>query len=214
MNRQRRGHRHGVAATASAIHTAARFAVGTASENQSASERFDEVYEAHVDFVWRNVRRLGVPDFGADDVVQSVFVVIFRRLDGFDGRASLRTWIYAIVLRTVREYRRSMRRKSPHASDPVDPGTLSAPSEERPDAMAGRAEAARVVQELLDGLEDDKREVFVLAELERLTLREIAAILGEPAGTIATRLRAARADFEHAARRHRAKDEWRVRWTA
>jgi RNA polymerase sigma-70 factor (ECF subfamily) len=181
----------------------------------SLSARFDAVYEAQVDFVWRNLRRLGVPDTAADDVVQSVFLVIFRRLDDFEGRSSLKTWIYEIVLRVVRDYRRTMRRKSPHATDaePVDPATLTAPAEQRPDALADRAEAARVVQELLDGLNDDKREVFVLAELEGLTLNEIAQILHEPPGTIATRLRAARADFERGAKRRRARDERRLRWT-
>jgi len=205
-----------VTATASASHTAAMLGMGSLAHRPSASERFDALYETHADFVWRNARRLGVPDSAADDVVQSVFLVVFRRLDEFEGRSSLKTWIYEIVVRVVRDYRRTMRRKSPHATDaePVDPGTLSAPPEDRPDAQAGRAEAARAVQELLDGLDDAKREVFVLVELERLTLNEIAQILHEPAGTIATRLRAARADFEQAARRRRAQDERRLRWTA
>jgi RNA polymerase sigma-70 factor (ECF subfamily) len=195
--------------------TRALLAVGNLAEGQTASERFDAVYGAHVDFVFRNVRRMGVPDGAADDVVQSVFLVIFRRLEEFDARASVKTWIYEIVFRVVRDYRRTMRRKSPHATDaePADPGTLSAPPEQRPDVLAGRAEAARVVQELLDGLDDGKREVFVLAELERLTLDEIARVLHEPVGTISSRLRAARADFEHAAKRRRAQDEWRLRWT-
>ncbi|MCL2450563.1 MAG: RNA polymerase sigma factor, partial [Polyangiaceae bacterium] len=167
------------------------------------------------DFVWRNVRRLGVPDGAADDVVQSVFLVVFRRLDDFEGRSSYKTWIYEIVLRVVREYRRTMKRKSPHAAggDPVDPATLTAPAEQRPDTLADRAQAARIVQELLDGLDDEKREVFVFAELEGLTLHEIVEILHEPPGTIATRLRAARAEFERAAARRRARDQRRLRWT-
>jgi RNA polymerase sigma-70 factor, ECF subfamily len=170
-------------------------------------EQFDAVCEAHIDFIWRNVRRLGVPDHAADDVVQSVLLVIFRRLGEFEGRSSVKTWVFEIVLRVVREYRRSARRKSPRSERQVDPSALPAPAEQRPDALLERAAAARVVRELLDDLDDDKREVFVLAELEQLTLREIADVLHEPMGTVASRLRAARIEFERVARRRRARDE-------
>jgi RNA polymerase sigma-70 factor (ECF subfamily) len=171
--------------------------------------RFDEVYDTHVDFVWRNARRLGVDDAAIDDVVQSVFLVVFRRLDDFEGRSSLKTWIYEVLVRVVREHRRTLRRKSPprvQGGDAVDPATLMAPAEERPDRLADRSAAARIVRELLDELDDDKREVFALAELEGLTLREIAEVLREPPGTIASRLRAARVEFERAANRRRARD--------
>ena len=178
--------------------------------------RFDAVYDEHIDFVWRSVRRLGVPDAAADDVVQSILLVIFRRLEGFEGRSSVKTWVYGIVVRVVRDYRRTVRRKSPHTpgANPVDPALLAAPADERPDALADRADAARVVRELLDELDDDRREVFVLAELEQLTLREIAEVLRERPGTVASRLRAARAAFEDAAKRRRIRGERRLPWTA
>jgi RNA polymerase sigma-70 factor (ECF subfamily) len=198
-----------------ASHTPTMFVLGSLAHHPGLSARFAAVYETHVDFVWRNVRRLGVPDGAADDVVQSVFLVVFRRLDDFEGRSSLKTWIYEIVLRVVRDHRRTVRRKSPHAADadPIDPTTLIGPAEQRPDALADRAETARIVQELLDGLSDEKREVFVLAELEGLTLHEISQILHEPPGTIATRLRRARAEFERAAARWRACEQRRPGWT-
>lgn len=182
---------------------------GATKRRPTATGSFDALYEGHVDFVWRNARRLGVETAALDDVVQSVFLVIFRRLDDFEGRSSLKTWIYEVLVRVVREHRRTLRRKSPPRSEPwapVDPTTLTAPVDERPDHLADRAAAARVVRELLDQLDDDKREVFALAELEGLTLREIAEILREPAGTIASRLRAARVEFERAAVRRRARD--------
>jgi RNA polymerase sigma-70 factor (ECF subfamily) len=186
-------------------------AIGAAVPASTAltASRFNAVYEANVEFVWRNARRLGVDDGATDDVVQSVFLVVFRRLDDFEGRSSLKTWIYEVLVRVVRDYRRTLRRKSPPRPagvDAVDPATLSAPAEDRPDRLADRAAAARLVRDLLDQLDDDKREVFALAELEGLTLREIAEILREPAGTIASRLRAARVDFERAALRQRARD--------
>jgi RNA polymerase sigma-70 factor (ECF subfamily) len=167
-------------------------------------------YPAHVAFVRRSVRRLGVADDAADDVVQSVLLVVFRRLPEFEGRSSLKTWIYEIVVRVVHGYWRSVRRRGTPGmlvADAVDPCSLPAPADQRPDALLSGATTARLVRELLDELEEDKREVLVLAELEGVSLREIAEVLHLPVGTVASRLRAARAAFERAARRRRAADE-------
>jgi RNA polymerase sigma-70 factor, ECF subfamily len=216
MNPVRAGHRRFWMATTGVMgNTRVMAATDPPEARPLTTARFDAVYDAHIDFVWRSVRRLGVPDAAADDVVQAILVVIFRRLDDFEGRSSIKTWVYEIVVRVVRDHRRTVRRKSPHASDrdPVDPAGLAAPADERPDAVADRADAARVVRELLDELDDDRREVFVLAELEQLTLREIAEVLHERPGTIASRLRAARAAFESAARRRRLRDQRRLSWT-
>jgi RNA polymerase sigma-70 factor, ECF subfamily len=77
---------------------------------------FDQVYEAHFAFVFRNGKRLGVPDASVDDVVQEVFMVLSRRLSDYDGRTPLRGWIYGILCNVVREYRRSRRRKESRPS--------------------------------------------------------------------------------------------------
>jgi RNA polymerase sigma-70 factor (ECF subfamily) len=176
-----------------------------------AAPNFDELYEGYVDFIWRSVRRLGVAEAATDDVVQQVFLVVHRRLPEFCGAASVRTWIFGIVLRVVREHRRLQRRKSPHHLWPsTDPETL-ADSAGGPDESTARAEAARLVQAWLDELDDDKREVFVLAELEGMTAKEIADATGANPSTVYSRLRAARLDFEKAAERCRRRDAWRMR---
>src|SRR3954470_18698677 len=71
------------------------------------------VYEAHVDFVWRGFRRLGVPASRLDDAVQDVFLVVHRRLDSFEVRSSVKTWLFGIALRVARDHHRSRRRKEP-----------------------------------------------------------------------------------------------------
>jgi RNA polymerase sigma-70 factor (ECF subfamily) len=173
---------------------------------------FLEVYDTHVDFVWRTARRLGVAPHAVDDVVQETFLVVHRHL-GEPRSGSLRGWIYGIAVRVVRNHRRSLRRKSPHVmrgewSDPDELADRGAP---QPDHGAEKAEVARLLHALLAGLDDDKREVFVLVELEQLTVPEVAVALGVNVNTVSSRLRLARAEFEEAARRHRARDEWRLR---
>jgi RNA polymerase sigma-70 factor (ECF subfamily) len=174
---------------------------------------FEAVYEQHFDLVYRNVRRLGVPDAGVDDAVQEVFLVVHRRLGEFEGRSSLRTWVFAIVAHVARDCRRTLRRKSPHLRTPdsaVDADTV--PDERAdPHARTERSEGVRLLHRVLDALDDDKRAVLVMAELEQMSAPEIAEVLGENVNTIYARLRAARRDFDEAAQRERARDEWRLR---
>jgi len=175
---------------------------------------FDEVYDAHFDFVWRSVKRLGVADSAVDDVVQEAFLVVHRRLGEFEGRSSMNTWLFGIVLRVTRDHRRLVRRKSPHANQvdgPTDPETLTASAEHGPHERAVKTEAVEKLHAILDELDDDKREVFILAELEQMTAPEMAEALGLNMNTIYSRLRAARQEFEQAVARSRARDEWRSR---
>jgi RNA polymerase sigma-70 factor (ECF subfamily) len=174
---------------------------------------FGEVYEAFFPFVWRSARRLGAPQGTLDDVVQEIFVVVHRRLGDFEARSSMKTWIFGIVLNVVRTHRRKLRTSAPHAlrqEGTADPEGLS-DTAAGPHELASKAEAARLVDRLLDSMEDTRREVFVLAELEQMTVPDIAAALDIPLNTAYSRLRLAREEFAAAAARHRARDEWRVR---
>src|SRR5262245_51753387 len=80
-----------------------------------------EVYETQFDFVWRSARRLGVASLHVDDVVQEVFLVVFRRLAEFEGRSSLKTWLFGITRRVVRDHRRSARRKPAEPLGSLEP---------------------------------------------------------------------------------------------
>ncbi len=185
-----------------------------ASEVQDSAQTFAQVYDATFPFVWRSARRLGVEDAALDDVVQETYVVVHRRLAEFERRSSIKTWIFGIVVRVARDHRRTTRRKSPQAragADAIDPETLSANDASGPQERAARSEAVRVLYNILDELEDDRREVFVLAELEQMSAPEIAEALEMNVNTVYTRLRAARADFESGVARHRARDDWRAR---
>ncbi|WP_441290787.1 RNA polymerase sigma factor [Sorangium sp. KYC3313] len=157
-----------------------------------ASLDFDAVYDEHADFVWRNLRRLGVSEASLDDAFQDVFVVVHRRLGEFEPRSSVKAWLFAILCRVARDHRRLVRRK----------GGL----EELPGGVADRApgpaerleqvEALKLVDALLAELDDDKRAVLVMAEIEELSAPEIAAALDVKLNTVYSRLRAARREFE------------------
>jgi RNA polymerase sigma-70 factor, ECF subfamily len=169
---------------------------------------FEHVYETHFAFVFRSAKRLGVWDANVDDVVQEVFVVIHRRLDDYDGRSSMRGWIYGILCNVVREYRRARRRKEAPLRR-LDPETASATSgaafDPGPAEAVERQEAAHLLFRILDSLDDEKREVLVLAELEQMNIPEIAQTLGVNVNTLYSRLKAARFALTQAYRRETAR---------
>ncbi len=165
---------------------------------------FDQVYEETFASVWRTARRLGVVDGAVDDVVQEVFVHVYRRLDQFEARCSVRTWVFGILVRVVNNYRRTRRRKGAgHATTSVvgDP-ELVVDRGADPLESASRRQAGRILKQLLARLTDDKAEVFVLAEIEGLSVPEIAEATGDNVNTVYSRLRAARKDFERAQKQY------------
>jgi RNA polymerase sigma-70 factor (ECF subfamily) len=167
-----------------------------------AAPSFEVVYEEHFDFVWRSLRRLGIADAQVDDAVQDVFVVVHRRLGEFEGRSTMKTWLFGIALRVASVHRRTAARRPTEPLDedlPDQAGNLPA------DALSEAAEAARLVHRLLDCLDEDRRAVFVLAELEQMTAPEISVALGVNLNTVYSRLRLARRDFDAALARHRAR---------
>ncbi len=140
-------------------------------------------------FVWRTLRRLGVRDADVDDVCQEVFVVVNRKLAEFEPRASIKSWLYGICVRAAAAHRRkaSVRREVPTESPDQEATAL------RPDASLEHREAIAMFDRALDTLDGDKREIFVLYELEELAMSEVASILGCPLQTAYSRHSAARA---------------------
>jgi RNA polymerase sigma-70 factor (ECF subfamily) len=172
---------------------------------------FAELFDAHFIFVWRTARRLGIPESSLDDVVQETFMVAYRRREEFEGRSSVKTWLFGIAFNVVRAHRREVGLKYPaalHAEQRADPGEL-ADGADGPHESAARREAARFVDRFLENLNEDQRDVFVLAELEQLSAPEIATVVGAPLNTVYSRLRLARAEFARAVARYRARDERR-----
>jgi RNA polymerase sigma-70 factor, ECF subfamily len=146
------------------------------------------VFDEHASYVIRTLRHFGVKEADVEDVAQEVFVTVHRKLPEFEGRSKLRTWLYAICLRVASDHRRRayVVRERPTSSPPVDAGGRSG---SEPDTSL---ESRSFVLQLLDTLDEDKRAVLVLYELEELTMREVAEVIGCPLQTAYSRLHAAR----------------------
>jgi RNA polymerase sigma-70 factor (ECF subfamily) len=156
-----------------------------------AGRDFDTLYEAYFDFVWRSLRRLGVPPSLAEDATQDAFVVVHRRLSDLRSDASPKAWLFGIALRVAHDYRRTLRRKGTSSLD-----AEAAPSKEHsPFDRTAKAQAAQVLERFLGTLDDDKHAVFVLAELEEMSAPEISEALTVNLNTVYSRLRAARERF-------------------
>jgi RNA polymerase sigma-70 factor (ECF subfamily) len=160
---------------------------------------FAEVFRTYSAFVWRVLLRLGVAEADVDDVAQEVFLGIHRNLSRFEGRCSLRTWVYGICHRRAVDYRRRASvRPELYSDDPPEQGV--APDQEQGFALSqARQQLARV----LDGLDEEKRTVFVLFDIEGVPMDEVAEIVGCPLQTAYSRLYAARRKVESTLSRQR-----------
>lgn len=153
------------------------------------SASFAALYEAHFRAVWRMLRRLGVHDAHLDDAVQDVFVAAWRRAGDFEGRSAVRTWLLGIAVRVASEYRRRRQKTTEEIPEHLEAERAD------PHASSEQAEAVRRLHTILGKMDEAKREVFVLTELEQYTAPEIAEALELNVNTVYTRLRAARLEF-------------------
>lgn len=152
----------------------------------------DRVYREHFDYVYRALLHLGVHAADVADVSHDVFLVVGRKLGDFEGRSTLRTWIYGICIKTVSDYRgRAFRRREFLHSD-VPEGRIEAPQEK----LSQDAQLRRRLSVLLAQLEPSQRDVFVLYEIEELSMKEVAGALGCPLQTAYSRLKCARKSLQ------------------
>jgi RNA polymerase sigma-70 factor (ECF subfamily) len=169
---------------------------------ESGGQRFRELVDAHFDFVWRSLRRLGVPDSGVDDASQQVFCVALRRVgDIAPGRE--RAFLFGTAMNVAGDVRRTLARVRECSDErALEAAVDSAPT---PDQVVDRKKARALLDEVLDAMDDDLRMVFVLFEIEGMTSPEIASLLGIALGTAASRLRRAREQFHVIAKRVKAR---------
>ncbi|MEI9952872.1 MAG: RNA polymerase sigma factor [Pseudomonadota bacterium] len=147
-----------------------------------------QIFDDHAPYIWRTLRHLGIPEADTPDLCQEVFVTVHRRLSSFEGRSTLRTWLYGICIRVASEHRRR-----PHVRNETALSESSESGEHFAAAADADLEQRSTVQRLLGALDDDKREVVVLYEIEGFSMKEVAEILRCPLQTAYSRLHAGRA---------------------
>ena len=164
------------------------------------------IIREHASFVWRVLRHLGVIDAQLEDLSQEVFLIVLRQLPAFQGRSSLRTWVFGICRNVARRARSEGRllRELPSAQLPEH----GAPATQDHELWLKQAHAQLVA--VLDTLDHDQRSVFLLYELEEVPMEEIAALLEAPLMTCYSRLAAARRKVEIGLKRGQQRAEFRA----
>ena len=156
---------------------------------------FRVLYERHRADVARLVYRMLGARAELDDVIQEVFVHVYRSLKDFRGQSRFGTWLHRVTVNVVLMHRRAARSRPVFAGEPPEEAFASG-AEQGPDDDAERRERVRAFGRMLDRLPDKKRIVFVLHELEGLPPGEIAKIVGAPVLTVRTGLFYARRELE------------------
>jgi len=166
----------------------------------SVEDAFRQLFDRDYAYVWQSLRRLGVEEGDVDDLASEVFVKVHERFGDYDPARPSRPWLFAFCARLASDYRRLARHRREAPLDRSSQTPLVATDPEG-DARLVAAERRALLFDALDVLDDERRQVFVLHELEERPIPEVARILGIPVPTAYTRLRAARRLFTDAARR-------------
>lgn len=152
---------------------------------------FDEIYQREFDNVCRNLGRLGVPSADIPDAMHEVFLVLYRRWNEIDPARPIRPWLFGVARRVAA----AVRAKRREVLVEIDPPSVA-------DPLAAQRD---LLWRALDSLDEDRRVVVILHDLEGHTGAEIAALLEVPVNTVHSRLRLARADLLAAVRRLEAR---------
>ncbi len=168
---------------------------------------FQAVYAKYFDFVWATARRLGVETSAVDDVVQEIFIAVHGSLPSVQRPEALKSWIYSVARRTISNHHRALRARGGKGNTVVDEQLES--SQPTPFEVTQKNSDLQVLANLLSELDEPKREVFALVELEEMSVPEVADALDIPVNTAYSRLRAARLAFEAAVARHDARGKRR-----
>jgi RNA polymerase sigma-70 factor, ECF subfamily len=159
---------------------------------------FARLVALHEGMVFNLAARLLGDGEEARDVAQEVFLQVYRQLGRFEGRSTLRTWIYRIVVNHCHNRRRFWQRRGRDKEQPLDEGLALAGTArggayaDSPYEQARRQERAARVQQALLRLSFEQRSVLVLREMEGLSCEDVALALGVPEGTVKSRLSRAR----------------------
>lgn len=156
-----------------------------------------QLFKAHFSFVWRLLRRLGVPPALLDDAMQDVFLVIHRRNQVLTQTRTVKALLAGIAFKVARNYRRRAHRQGP--TEPISAAADQPAVAVDPEQAVSRAQALQRAQSLLDALSEEQKTVFAMVEIEGLSGPEVAEALEISVNTVYSRLRLAREMFNRLA---------------
>jgi RNA polymerase sigma-70 factor (ECF subfamily) len=164
---------------------------GAVAGARDREARLRGIVDRYIDFVARVLRNAGAPPAEIDDDVQRTFIIAARKLDDVRPEAE-KSFILRIALNVAAHARRTIARRR---EVPGDSALEIADGGASPEQLADRKQVRQMLDRVLDSLHPDLRTVFVLYELEEMSMIEIAGALAIPQGTVASRLRRARTEF-------------------
>jgi len=157
---------------------------------QGDEDSYKQLYDRYAPRLLKTLQRIFRDQSVAHDALQATFLIVFRKIEGFDGRSSLTTWLTRIA---IREARRLVTVQ--HAGEDAFPEMEASDSPERETIERQRG---RQLQTLISALPTEKRMALLLFEIEGLSVQEIADISDEPRGTVLARLSRTRAELREA----------------
>jgi len=160
------------------------------SDSRSQRHRFARLYRDHFGLLWSAVHHMGVSTSQREDVLQDVWLRVYRRMHTLDSEASTKAWLCSIARNVVRHHHRSSYRRHRKLA------SLAAQPEAPPEDLDRRHCARTTASRLLSQMDADQRTVLVLAQVHGLSGPEIAEGLGIPLNTTYSRLRLARRAIE------------------
>jgi len=129
------------------------------------------------------------PKYDIDDVIQQIFIEIFKSIDGFKGDASFDTWVYRISFKVcTTQLRKKYRKRQPQIVYNSDQVELNADDVYNPLAQLERREIQEAIREAIHKLDPEKRMTIIMSEMENCSIEEIAEVQQVPLGTAKSRL--------------------------
>ena len=158
---------------------------------------FRQLFETHADKIYRLAVSQLQDEVEADGVVQDTFLRLIEKLDQFEGRSKLSTWLYRVAYNICQDRLRKRGRTTGFEAVSDDDGELFIPKifvdwSNTPQACLNSAEITTAINTAIDQLPDSLRTVFILREIEGVSTKEAATILNLSVSNIKVRLHRAR----------------------
>jgi RNA polymerase sigma-70 factor (ECF subfamily) len=162
-----------------------------------AAVLFGQVFAAEHSYVFHTLRRFGVRERDLEDVTHDVFVVVHRAIHGYDRARPIKPWLCAIAARVASDYRRLARNRNEDVTAELDARSV----EPAADRLLEIKDAQALVVAALERVDETRRVVFVMVDIDELPVAEVAHALSIPVNTAYSRLRVAREEFAASVRR-------------